>query len=37
MDFGLFHYLWVRAMKENKHRQDAGNKNPNILDVLSDL
>ena len=37
MDFGLFHYLWVRAMKENKLKKDSSKKNPNILDVLGDL
>lgn len=37
MDVGLMHYLWVRAMKENKIRQDASNKNNSILDVLGDI
>lgn len=37
MDYGLFHYLWVKAMKENKQRQDSAKKNPGILDVLGDL
>jgi hypothetical protein len=37
MDYGLFHYLWVKAMKENKRKKDADNKNPNLLDVLGDL
>ena len=37
MDAGLIHYLWVRAMKENKMRQDAENKNNNILEVLGDM
>lgn len=37
MDFGLFHYLWVKAMKENKTKKDAEGKNPRLLDVLGDL
>ena len=37
MDFGLFHFLWVKAMKANKLRSDKDNKNPSILDVLGDL
>lgn len=37
MDAGLIHYLWVRAMKENKMNQDAANKNNKILDVLGEL
>ena len=37
MDAGLIHYLWVKAMKENKMRQDAEKKNNSILDVLGDI
>jgi hypothetical protein len=37
MDAGLIHYLWVRAMRDNKLRQDAENKNNNILEVLGEL
>lgn len=36
MEYGLFHYLWVKAMKENKQKKNAA-KNPSILDVLGDL
>lgn len=37
MDAGLIHYLWVRAMKENKMREDSKNERNDVLDVLGEI
>ena len=36
-DVGLFHYLWVKAMKEIKLQKDSNDKNNKLADVLSDF